>query len=57
MLGLRCRRLPLFAVRNAGDVIWHAPNAIHAMMTDAHPLLAVWSWTRDTHTPARLVEA
>jgi hypothetical protein len=28
--------------------------ALHATITNATPLLAVWCWTRDTATPARL---
>ena len=39
----------------AGTVIWHQPNVIHATKTGAAPLLTIWSWTRDTATPARLV--
>ncbi len=45
-----------FATKQAGEVIYHAPNVHHATKTDGHPMLAVWSWTRETHTPARLVE-
>jgi hypothetical protein len=39
----------------AGTVIWHRPNVIHATRTRARPLLTIWSWTRDTGTPARLI--
>lgn len=46
-----------FETKPAGTVIYHAPNVHHATKTSAHPLLTVWSWTRDTHTPAKLVEA
>jgi Dimethlysulfonioproprionate lyase len=46
-----------FVEKAAGDVIWHAPNEVHATRTAATPLLAVWSWTHDTATAARLVEA
>ena len=46
-----------FEMKPAGAVIYHAPNVHHATKTTEHPLLAVWSWTKDTHTPARLVEA
>jgi hypothetical protein len=45
-----------FVEKPAGDVIWHAPNEIHAIKTADHPMLAVWSWTRDTQVAARLVE-
>ncbi len=44
-----------FETKSAGTVIYHAPNVHHATKTAGHPLLAVWSWTRDTHTPAKLV--
>lgn len=43
-----------FEAKPAGTLIWHRPNQIHAMKTSDQPLLAVWSWTRDTHVPARL---
>ena len=43
-----------FEVKQPGEIIWHAPNVRHATKTASQPLLAVWSWTRDTHTPARL---
>jgi Dimethlysulfonioproprionate lyase len=45
-----------FVLKQAGDIIWHAPNEIHAIKTSDRPLLAVWSWTRDTDVAARLVE-
>jgi Dimethlysulfonioproprionate lyase len=45
-----------FEEKAAGDIIWHAPNAVHATRTQDRPLLAVWAWTRDTATRARLVE-
>ena len=35
---------PWFAVA-AGDSIYHAPEARHAMQTNELPLLAVWLWT------------
>ncbi len=44
-----------FGTKQAGDIIWHDPNIIHATKTDQSPLLAVWSWTRDTAVGARLV--
>jgi len=46
-----------FSEKAAGDVIWHEPNVIHATRTEDRPLLAVWAWTRDTATTARLLEA
>lgn len=45
-----------FETKEAGAVIYHAPMVHHATKTAAQPLLAVWSWTKDIHTPARLVE-
>lgn len=46
-----------FATRVAGEIIWHPPLRVHATKTGDKPLLAVWSWTSDTATPARLVGA
>jgi hypothetical protein len=46
-----------FEQKAAGDIIWHASNVLHATKTASQPMLAVWSWTKDTHTPAKLVEA
>lgn len=43
-----------FAARAQGEVIWHPSMAMHATRTGKMPLLAVWSWTRDTGTPAKL---
>jgi hypothetical protein len=43
-----------FETRNAGDIIWHKPFVMHATRTLDTPLLAVWSWTEDTATPAKL---
>ena len=37
-----------------GGTIWHPPLTVHATRTGEMPLLAVWSWTRDTATSARL---
>jgi hypothetical protein len=39
----------------AGTVIWHQPNIIHATRTRAKPLLTLWSWTKDTAIPAKLI--
>lgn len=44
-----------FEAKDAGSIIWHRPNVVHATKTGDAPLLALWSWTRDTGTPARLV--
>jgi hypothetical protein len=46
-----------FEVKQAGDVIYHAPLVHHATKTALHPLLTVWCWTKDSHTPAKLVDA
>ncbi len=43
-----------FVAKPQGATIWHPPMIMHAMKTRETPLLAVWSWTRDTATPARL---
>jgi hypothetical protein len=43
-----------FAVKAQGEIIWHPSMALHATITNSKPLLAVWCWTRDTATPARL---
>lgn len=43
-----------FAEKPQGALIWHPPMAMHATITRETPLLAVWAWTRDTATPARL---
>lgn len=37
-----------YETRQAGDIIWHVPWKMHATATTDKPLLAVWSWTRDT---------
>lgn len=44
-----------FVEQPQGATIWHPPMMLHATVTGASPLLAVWCWTRDTETPARLV--
>ncbi len=43
------------APKAAGTVIWHRPNVVHATRTRGAPLLTLWSWTRDTATPAQLL--
>ncbi|WP_421695886.1 dimethylsulfonioproprionate lyase family protein [Aestuariivirga sp.] len=43
-----------FAEVPQGATIWHPPMALHATKTSETPLLAVWCWTRDTGTPAKL---
>jgi hypothetical protein len=44
-----------FTPRQAGEMIWHRPQEVHATRTHDQPLLALWAWTRDTAEPARLV--
>lgn len=46
-----------FSFKPAGQTIWHPPHEIHATRTGDAPMLAVWAWTRDTSTPARLAGA
>jgi hypothetical protein len=46
-----------FVEKAQGSVIWHPPMMMHATKTGTAPMLAVWSWTRDTETPAKLREA
>jgi hypothetical protein len=43
-----------FVEKPPGATGWHPSMAMHATQTGASPLLTVWSWTRDTGTPARL---
>lgn len=43
-----------FVEKPQGSLIWHPPMAMHAMITEDTPMLAVWSWTRDTATPSKL---
>jgi hypothetical protein len=43
-----------FVDKPQGTIIWHPPMMMHATKTGGTPLLAVWSWTRDTATPTRL---
>ena len=44
-----------FVPRQQGEVIWHPASVVHATKTVDKPLLALWAWTHDTATPARLV--
>ena len=46
-----------FQEKPAGATIWHPPMMIHATKTQSSPLLAIWSWTRDTAAPAKLTGA
>ena len=43
-----------FVEKAQGATIWHPSMALHATITGATPLLAVWCWTKDTATPAKL---
>ena len=43
-----------FAVKAAGEIIWHKPFVMHATRTRETPLLALWCWTEDTATPPKL---
>jgi hypothetical protein len=43
-----------FIERRQGEVIWHPSMMIHATKTFAEPLLAIYVWTRDIATPAKL---
>ena len=43
-----------FAEQPQGATIWHPSMMLHATKTDDTPLLAVWCWTRDVHTTAKL---
>jgi len=43
-----------FTEKPQGATIWHPPMMLHATITEETPLLAVWAWTRDTATPAKL---
>ena len=45
-----------FDVKMAGSVIWHPSMVLHSTRTFDEPMLAVWSWTRDTHTFTRLAD-
>ena len=44
-----------WAVRDAGSIFWHDPFVVHATVTEATPLLAVWAWAHDVGEPAKLV--
>ncbi|WP_373504594.1 dimethylsulfonioproprionate lyase family protein [Aestuariivirga sp.] len=43
-----------FEEKPQGSTIWHPPMTMHATKTGGAPLLAVWCWTRDVGTPAKL---
>jgi hypothetical protein len=43
-----------FAVKPQGATIWHPSMMVHATVTDDTPLLAVWAWTNDTASSAKL---
>ncbi len=43
-----------FAEKPQGTTIWHPSMMLHATKTDETPLLAVWCWTADVGTPAKL---
>ncbi|MCB1434043.1 MAG: hypothetical protein KDK75_16560 [Alphaproteobacteria bacterium] len=45
-----------FEIKPAGAIIWHPSMALHATVTAERPMLAVWSWPRDTHTFTKLAE-
>ena len=44
-----------FIPRAVGEIIWHPSMTIHATKTSDKPLLAIWAWTQDVKTPAKLV--
>ncbi|MEU4668236.1 dimethylsulfonioproprionate lyase family protein [Amycolatopsis sp. NPDC023774] len=41
--------------REPGTIVHHTPTQPHAIHTDAIPLLALYLWRGDLHTPARLI--
>lgn len=43
-----------FVERRQGELIWHPPMVIHATKTFTAPLIAIYVWTRDIETPAKL---
>lgn len=43
-----------FVEKPQGATIWHPSMAMHATITGETPLLAVWCWTSDVGTPAKL---
>jgi hypothetical protein len=45
-----------FVPRQAGDIIWHPSMIAHATITHEKPLLAVYAWTQNVETGAKLVE-
>lgn len=47
---------PWFAVQ-AGDGIYHAPWARHAMQTNQAPLLTVWLWTSHLDSEVKIVRS
>jgi mannose-6-phosphate isomerase-like protein (cupin superfamily) len=46
-----------FLARPPGSAVHHPPEEPHAMRAQGEPLLAVYAWTGDVETPARLLEA
>jgi mannose-6-phosphate isomerase-like protein (cupin superfamily) len=44
-----------FRPRPAGSLVYHPPGEPHAMRTAGEPMLAVYAWTGDVATPARLI--
>lgn len=44
-----------YQTKPADTMIWHRNFTVHATKTDAAPMLAVWCWTRDVATPAKLI--
>jgi Dimethlysulfonioproprionate lyase len=45
-----------FTPRQAGEIIWHPSMIAHATITHEKPLLAVYAWTQNVETGAKLVE-
>lgn len=43
-----------FCTQQAGTIIWHPSMIMHATRTSDIPLLAVYSWTRDTSVSTKL---
>jgi mannose-6-phosphate isomerase-like protein (cupin superfamily) len=44
-----------FLPRPTGSLVHHPPGEPHAMRTAGEPMLAVYAWTGDVATPARLI--
>ncbi|WIX76646.1 dimethylsulfonioproprionate lyase family protein [Amycolatopsis carbonis] len=44
-----------YKAREPGTILHHTPTQSHAIHTDAVPLLALYLWRGDLHTPARLI--